>query len=172
MILFCGISFLAIEAKRNNGEATNQQQCNPKHRHTVIAGLRVAGIGRRHGYAYIVSANITLAVNVSVLMGCGVCLIAARTCMPMVILIRLPICTVGVCMTKCRSDFVSAYRALNRIGLGSCCTVRSMCRLGAVDHCATVCNRADMPMVISIGLPLGAFGMTEISQSVPSCRYR
>ena len=51
-------------------------------------------------------------------------------------------------MTESRSNHISAYRALNRIGFSGLCTVRSMSSLAVLDDNATTCYGAFFPMVI------------------------
>ena len=98
--LICKESLLAKQDSCHNTEATDNQQRNPHPQHIVISGLRATGICRRCGYAYIVSANITLAICVFVLVRRCVGLITARTLIPMVIFIGLPIGAVSVGMAK------------------------------------------------------------------------
>ena len=64
-------------------------------------------------------------------------------------------------MTESRGNHISAYRALNRIGFGGLCTVRSMSRLAAFDYNTTACNGTGVPMIVLVRLPFGAFGMSE-----------
>ena len=157
-ILLFHKSFLTEYGSCDNTQAADAEQDDPEIDHTVVAGLRAVRIGRK---TYVVLTYVALAIAVSICVSCCVGLVSASTFVPMVVLVGLPIGAVCVGMSKSRSDLKAADRALDRIGLSCRFTIGSMSCLAAIDHNATACDSADVPVTGCVLLPFGAFGMTE-----------